>query len=70
MKSHTMTDDVVFWKWISVNTVALVTEKAVYHWGMEGEYLRVSINLLHWHLYLNYQYMIWCEKQFHGNFNV
>lgn len=37
MKSHTMTDDVVFWKWISVNTVALVTEKAVYHWGMEGE---------------------------------
>lgn len=36
MKAHTMTDDVVFWKWISVNTVALVTETAVFHWSMEG----------------------------------
>lgn len=36
MKSHNMTDDVVFWKWISVNTVALVTETACYHWSMEG----------------------------------
>ncbi|XP_033748693.1 clathrin heavy chain 1 isoform X2 [Pecten maximus] len=37
MKSHTMTDDVIFWKWISVNTVALVTETCVYHWSMEGD---------------------------------
>lgn len=37
MKAHTMTDDVVFWKWINVNTIALVTETAVYHWSMEGE---------------------------------
>ena len=39
MKAHTMTEDVVFWKWISVNTIALVTEGAVYHWPMEGESL-------------------------------
>lgn len=32
-----MTDDVTFWKWISLNTVALVTDNAVYHWSMEGE---------------------------------
>ncbi|CAI9724427.1 clathrin heavy chain 1 isoform X2 [Octopus vulgaris] len=37
MKAHTMTEDVTFWKWISVNTVALVTDTAVYHWGMEGD---------------------------------
>ncbi|KAF6216139.1 hypothetical protein GE061_000478 [Apolygus lucorum] len=37
MKAHTMTDDVVFWKWISLNTLALVTETSVYHWSMEGE---------------------------------
>ncbi|XP_022345311.1 clathrin heavy chain 1 isoform X2 [Crassostrea virginica] len=37
MKSHTMTEDVIFWKWISVNTVALVTEACVYHWSMEGD---------------------------------
>ncbi|CAI9724428.1 clathrin heavy chain 1 isoform X1 [Octopus vulgaris] len=37
MKAHTMTEDVTFWKWISVNTVALVTDTAVYHWGMEGQ---------------------------------
>jgi clathrin heavy chain len=30
-----MTEDVVFWKWISVNTIVLVTEGAVYHWSME-----------------------------------
>lgn len=36
MKAHTMNEDVVFWRWISVNTVALVTETAVYHWSMEG----------------------------------
>ena len=39
MKAHTMTDDVVFWKWISPNTLALVTETSVYHWSMEGKYV-------------------------------
>ncbi|XP_075542803.1 clathrin heavy chain [Dermacentor variabilis] len=37
VKAHTMTEDVVFWKWINVNTIALVTEGAVYHWSMEGD---------------------------------
>lgn len=37
MKAHTMPEDVVFWKWINVNTIALVTDAAVYHWSMEGE---------------------------------
>lgn len=36
MKAHTMVEDVTFWKWINVNTVALVTDTAVFHWGMEG----------------------------------
>lgn len=31
-----MQDDVVFWKWISPNTLALVTETSVFHWSMEG----------------------------------
>ena len=38
MKAHAMTDEVHFWRWISVNTVALVTDTAVYHWSMEGEW--------------------------------
>lgn len=37
MKAHAMPEDVVFWKWININTIALVTEAAVYHWSMEGE---------------------------------
>ncbi|XP_050305329.1 clathrin heavy chain [Anthonomus grandis grandis] len=37
MKAHTMNDDVIFWKWISPNTLALVTESSVYHWSMEGD---------------------------------
>jgi len=35
-KSHEMTEAVVFWKWVSANTLALVTGNAVYHWSMEG----------------------------------
>ena len=37
MKAHQMTDDVIFWKWINLNTIALVTETTVYHWSMEGK---------------------------------
>ncbi|XP_054097671.2 clathrin heavy chain 2 isoform X9 [Callithrix jacchus] len=37
MKAHTMAEEVIFWKWVSVNAVALVTETAVYHWSMEGD---------------------------------
>jgi clathrin heavy chain len=37
MKAHNLTEDVIFWKWISVNTIGLVTESAVYHWSMEGD---------------------------------
>ena len=36
MKSYAMTVPVAFWKWISVNTLAIVTADAVYHWSMEG----------------------------------
>lgn len=37
MKAHVMTEEVVFWKWISLNSLSLVTEGAVYHWSMEGD---------------------------------
>eukprot|EP00053_Salpingoeca_punica_P012105 m.107985 g.107985 ORF g.107985 m.107985 type:complete len:1673 (-) comp15857_c0_seq1:337-5355(-) len=37
MKAHTMPDEVIFWRWINLSTVALVTETAVYHWSMEGD---------------------------------
>eukprot|EP00111_Clytia_hemisphaerica_P010235 TCONS_00029917-protein len=37
MKAHNLTEDVIFWKWINVNTLGLVSESAVYHWGMEGD---------------------------------
>lgn len=43
MKAHTMTDDVIFWKWISPNTLALVTESSVYHWSMEGDSQPVKV---------------------------
>lgn len=33
--STTMSDEVVFWKWISPSMLALVTESAVYHWSLE-----------------------------------
>lgn len=36
MREHAMKEDVLFWKWISPNTIAIVTEACVYHWSLEG----------------------------------
>ena len=37
LKATTMNEDVLFWKWISIDTLALVTETSVYHWNvMDG----------------------------------
>ena len=32
-----MPEDVLFWKWINLNMIAIVTETSVYHWSVEGE---------------------------------
>ena len=42
MKSHQVTEPVIFWKWISPAAVAMVTAAAVFHWSMEGARLAVS----------------------------
>ncbi|KAG0650945.1 putative clathrin heavy chain [Hyphodiscus hymeniophilus] len=34
LKSATMNEDVVFWKWFSETTLGLVTETTVYHWDV------------------------------------
>lgn len=36
MKSYTMPEPVTYWRWISTQTIALVTATAVYHWSIEG----------------------------------
>ncbi|CAF2929073.1 unnamed protein product [Rotaria sp. Silwood2] len=37
MKTYNMTEDCIFWKWISVNTIGIITETSVYHWSTEGD---------------------------------
>lgn len=32
-----MTEDCIFWKWVNVNTIGIVTENSVYHWTMDGD---------------------------------
>lgn len=34
LKSTTMSEDVVFWKWTSEKTLGLVTDTAIYHWDV------------------------------------
>jgi len=34
LKSNTMSEDVVFWKWTSENSLGLVTDTSVYHWNV------------------------------------
>lgn len=37
MKSYQMPEQVIFWKWITVKLLGLVTQTAVYHWSIEGD---------------------------------
>lgn len=34
LKSTTMNEDVLFWKWVSIDTIGLVTDTSVYHWNV------------------------------------
>jgi clathrin heavy chain len=36
LKAHAIEEQVVFWKWISNNTIGMVTAGAVYHWSLDG----------------------------------
>ena len=45
MKAHQMVEDVTFWKWVNLNTIALVTETSVYHWSMEGEHYLETLSV-------------------------
>ncbi|KAG5123489.1 hypothetical protein AAZX31_11G061500 [Glycine max] len=37
MKSYQMSQQVVFWKWITPKTLGIVTQSSVYHWSIEGD---------------------------------
>jgi len=37
MKTTTMAEAVVYWRWVNANTIALVTATAVYHWPLDGD---------------------------------
>jgi clathrin heavy chain len=43
MKSYTMPTPVPYWRWISPNTIALVTATSVFHWSIEGDSEPVKI---------------------------
>eukprot|EP01116_Phalansterium_solitarium_P013913 TRINITY_DN3136_c0_g1_i1.p1 TRINITY_DN3136_c0_g1~~TRINITY_DN3136_c0_g1_i1.p1 ORF type:complete len:1727 (-),score=785.73 TRINITY_DN3136_c0_g1_i1:319-5382(-) len=37
LKAYTMTEEVVFWKWLNGNVMGLVTKGAVYHWALDSK---------------------------------
>ena len=43
MKSHTMPENVVFWKWTSPSNLALVTARSVFHWSIDGTSAPVKV---------------------------
>lgn len=43
MKSHNMPSPVTFWRWVSPNTIALVTAQSVFHWSIEGDTAPVKV---------------------------
>ena len=34
LKSANFHEDIAFWKWVSVDTLGLVTDTAIYHWNV------------------------------------
>lgn len=44
LKAHLMNEEIVFWKWVSPDTLGIVTETAVWHWqlNVEGPPAKVS----------------------------
>lgn len=38
-----MNEEVVFWKWISAETLGIVTDTAVLHWDLAGEGAPVKV---------------------------
>lgn len=36
MKAYNMPEEVTFWKWVNMNTIAIVSETSVYHWSLQG----------------------------------
>ncbi|GMR41309.1 hypothetical protein PMAYCL1PPCAC_11504, partial [Pristionchus mayeri] len=43
LKKHTLSEDVIFWKWIDELTVGIVTRTAVFHWSLAGDVAPVKI---------------------------
>src|SRR5438477_10521882 len=37
LKSHVMSEDVTYWKWVNEKTISLVTEGSVYHWSIDSD---------------------------------
>lgn len=53
IKSHTMNEDVVFWKWISEKSLGLVTDGAVYHWDVMDPTQATPVKVFERHSNLN-----------------
>jgi clathrin heavy chain len=43
MKSYNLPAPVTYWRWITPNTIALVTAASVFHWSIEGDAAPVKI---------------------------
>jgi clathrin heavy chain len=37
MKSYAMQEPLIYWRWVSPNLIALITQSGVYHWSIEGD---------------------------------
>ncbi|VDN52328.1 unnamed protein product [Dracunculus medinensis] len=42
MKAYNMPEEVTFWKWVNMNTIAIVSETSVYHWSLQGDSIPVK----------------------------
>ena len=44
MKSYAVPEPLIYWRWVTPNTIALITQSGVYHWSIEGDAAPVKLD--------------------------
>ncbi|KAI1716677.1 hypothetical protein Ddc_10472 [Ditylenchus destructor] len=47
IKAHTITEPVIFWKWINSDVLGIVTESPIYHWRLSDDSQPVKVFVRH-----------------------
>ena len=59
IKSCSMSEDVVFWKWFSPDSLGLVTDTSIYHWNVYEPQQLAPLKIFDRNANLNVSTLLW-----------